>query len=155
MSWTCKTCGKPMRPAKTLASDHPGTVAHQGHGICKSCAMRTRRGTNTHGKTRNRRAKCGTYSGSIRHRRLGESLCVPCSRAEREYHQGLRERQKAAGHTTRLSAPINHGTDPGYQAHIRAKIPVCDACRDAHNAKRRAETRARTYRRANLERRSA
>lgn len=32
---------------------------------------------------------------------------------------------------------ITHGTDRGYQAHRRHRIPMCDPCRDAHRDTRR------------------
>lgn len=33
----CITCGRPMRRARQLAKDHPGTVAFGGKGTCKVC----------------------------------------------------------------------------------------------------------------------
>lgn len=34
--------------------------------------------------------------------------------------------------------PIPHGTPAGYRAHMRRGVPVCDECREARNADRRA-----------------
>ncbi|WMI32995.1 hypothetical protein SEA_PEGGYLEG03_54 [Arthrobacter phage PeggyLeg03] len=34
---TCGKCERPMRPAGSKASDHPGTVLRQRAGLCQSC----------------------------------------------------------------------------------------------------------------------
>jgi hypothetical protein len=33
----CASCGRPMRPIRASATDHPGTVMHKGRGLCSSC----------------------------------------------------------------------------------------------------------------------
>lgn len=40
---TCGTCNRPMRPAGTKASDHPGTTLRQREGLCQSCNARATR----------------------------------------------------------------------------------------------------------------
>lgn len=42
-----------------------------------------------------------------------------------------------------------HGTDGGYQLHLRAGTPPCDGCREAHNAKKRAYNRELRARQVN------
>jgi len=37
---------------------------------------------------------------------------------------------------------IRHGTDPGYQAHRRYCIPICQPCRQAHRQARRKDRNA-------------
>ena len=37
-------------------------------------------------------ARCGTYSGYTRHRKLGEALCQPCNQAARAYERAHRAR---------------------------------------------------------------
>lgn len=37
---TCRNCDRPMRPSGAPAADHPGTVPHQGRGLCWACYMR-------------------------------------------------------------------------------------------------------------------
>ena len=37
---------------------------------------------------------------------------------------------------------IRHGTDPGYQAHRRFNIPICEPCRNAHREARRRDRNA-------------
>lgn len=36
----CTDCRKPMRHRKQPKTDHPGTVIHGGHGVCKYCIHR-------------------------------------------------------------------------------------------------------------------
>lgn len=33
-----------------------------------------------------------------------------------------------------VNKPINHGTNSGYQTHMRQGVPMCAPCRQAHNA---------------------
>lgn len=40
---TCTPCGRPMRPAGSLAADHPGTTLRQREGLCQSCNARAKR----------------------------------------------------------------------------------------------------------------
>ena len=39
----CVDCERRLRPAKTSADDHPGTVQHHAHGLCMGCHTRRRR----------------------------------------------------------------------------------------------------------------
>ena len=43
----------------------------------------------------------------------------------------------------KVLAPIPHGTDAGYAAHIRRRVPACPACLDAHSESRRPQDRKR------------
>ena len=36
-------------------------------------------------------------------------------------------------------ARIKHGTEAGYQQHMRWRVPTCGPCQDAHRAQRRLE----------------
>lgn len=87
-------------------------------------------------------AQHGTYAGAVKHRKLKQSMCFPCAEAERIYHANLRARYKAEGRKLR-SQIRQHGTERGYQAHIRSGIPACDDCKAAHAVEARAYRQAR------------
>ena len=36
----CLTCHRPMRPARSFPSDHPGTVRNHASGFCDQCYRR-------------------------------------------------------------------------------------------------------------------
>jgi hypothetical protein len=86
-------------------------------------------------------AKHGTYAGAIKHRKLKQPMCLPCADAEMVYHRELRARRKREGRKLR-SVIKQHGTERGYQAHIRSGVPACADCKAAHAAD------AREYRNA-------
>lgn len=43
-----------------------------------------------------RKPRCGTYSGFMKHKRLGTEPCEECVIAQREYRRSLRARKKTA-----------------------------------------------------------
>lgn len=38
----CDLCAKPMRPSKSSAKKHPGTVTHRAKGLCDTCYISSR-----------------------------------------------------------------------------------------------------------------
>lgn len=86
-------------------------------------------------------AQHGTYAGAVKHRKLKETMCLPCTEAERIYHAELRAKYKREGYKLK-SVIKQHGTERGYQAHIRSGVTPCDDCRAAHTVE------ARKYRKA-------
>ncbi|WP_136314346.1 hypothetical protein [Actinomyces procaprae] len=43
----CKSCGRPMRPARTKTADWPGTVVCRRDGLCHACVEKARRKAET------------------------------------------------------------------------------------------------------------
>lgn len=88
-------------------------------------------------------AKCGTYAGSKRHRRAGETPCDPCKAAAAEYMLNWR-RNHPRTTTERIAGtytPGICGTHNGYERHRRANTTPCQPCRTGHaqySAKRKA-----------------
>jgi hypothetical protein len=39
----CIDCDHPLRPSRTLATEHPGTKPHKAHGLCGACYARRQR----------------------------------------------------------------------------------------------------------------
>lgn len=86
------------------------------------------------------RAKCGTISGYMVHRRKGEPPCEACMAAKREY-----ERQRRADEAVgRKRAKVAQcGTPSGYQRHRALGEQTCDLCKKAvaeYQAARRQKT---------------
>ena len=50
--------------------------------------------------------------------------------------QRINIRGRTPGKGNNMPKPINHGTDGGYQAHQRQKVPMCEPCREARKATR-------------------
>ena len=79
-------------------------------------------------------ARCGTYSGAIRHVQRGEKACAQCAKARREYH--------ASRYVPSPRVPAECGTDTAYKAHRARGEEACVACRVAHAAYERARKAA-------------
>ena len=74
--------------------------------------------------------QCGTRSGYVTHRRLGQQPCEDCTDANREYQIDYKTRH---GQRTRH---IECGTLAGYRKHLRdGDEPACDECRAANTAR--------------------
>lgn len=80
-------------------------------------------------------AKCGTVSGYARHHRLGETPCVECANASRDYQ---RERR---GIVIKPLKP--HGTYAAWTRHYNAGTTPCQPCIDAERAYQREAKRRR------------
>lgn len=84
---------------------------------------------------------CGTLAAYRRHLRAGETPCVDCSDASRDYTR------KARGITE--PKPLEpHGTHAAYHRHYRAGIPFCDPCIEAERAYQREAKRSIRARKA-------
>lgn len=73
--------------------------------------------------------QCGTRSGYVTHRRLGQVPCDDCTEANRDYQNDYKARH---GNRTRH---IECGTHAGYRAHLRRDEPACEPCRAANTAR--------------------
>ncbi len=88
----------------------------------------------------------GSAAGFRAHKLRGETPCLSCRLANRDYRRELYRRRKAG---TLERKPIPHGTYNGYSAHLRRGEAACDPC------KRASATYARDRRRKTRERGSS
>lgn len=83
--------------------------------------------------------QCGTVAGYMRHVRVGDGRCEPCTAAYREAHSGWAHKPR--------QRTIRHGTPAGARAHQYRHEPACGDCARAYRAYQR-EARARRKRQA-------
>lgn len=84
---------------------------------------------------RRRVAKCGTVSGYARHHRLGETPCVECADASRDYQR------KRRGIVIQPLKPC--GTYAAWSRHYAAGTTPCQPCIDAEREYQREAKRRR------------
>lgn len=102
--------------------------------------------TATSGKAAKEPKPCGTNAAYQRHMRNKEKACDPCTKAAAAYRKELDDKARAAkglplaeGRAAWLAAhPSLCGTAAGRGRHKRDKEPVCEPCRVAYNADKRA-----------------
>lgn len=79
-------------------------------------------------------AKCGTYSGYSKHRRLKEQACEECHVAAQQYRRDYMARYRTDGREPPRKRRSVCGTTGGWSRHKRLHEKACRACLDAKNA---------------------
>lgn len=84
------------------------------------------------GKNPRNGSGCGTYNGHAAHKRAGTPACEPCKEALRAYKREREQARAAGGEKPKKAFDQSLcGTRPGYQQHLRHKVPACLDCRRA------------------------